>query len=726
MGDFALEDLSALPDDDDMSNVFGLDQHIPFDENDDFGLNLPSPSFIMSCMNDDIDGNDSDAESIESFELLETDGGSPNQNSVLGKRNSSAIERNDDEDGDDVQQETTMGSDTEDEEPSNEAPQEVNTLPRTISVMTTEQPPSVPNSRRRPMRKSSTNQYHVSECNHRDREFVLNTELEPLVLSNVDVQTSIYQQAFCCTDILFINSKIERRDVTLEESSCLLCNRSHCTCTMGDFFETGLVKGKRTFLFETNVFSSIQWSDSIFQNYYKAMSHESCFVSGITKNHEAFRLMLDKYVTPGHTYVLLQLASNSIKQCNVRIESCTERFLQSGFCACVPVIDDTMNMTVEYTEDVPHRVCNVDPATEFCRKLFRHGTSPKKQNRHRGRSLFDLETLNEQRVAFDRKRIRNLKKNDEDTVVLIDSLPENILEASLTRGDVGVYVNPQRHLAYENSYCYNEMSFRNGLFLPHCVKHESKYPMLKWFVRIYCPSMIITMSTFMKNAVDSHFADPGIPFLSIDGNKIEGRLSRNFERANHGFQTSTISNTNQQKTKALKLMIATGRLTIEQGLIGIRNRLSNVTAIVCSNVEEEGGLFDWNYRPPGIKVKKKTVPPTIDMHKFFRAVCVLFRYNILCINETCFYCSDQPSEVEEVLNESWGSLSNDKYSMLRRIGGESKEKIQRTHDWVFGGERFNACGGHKDVCIDCALMFVIKESLEIPPTGRAAQISRRV
>ena len=61
MGDFALEDLSALPDDDDMSNVFGLDQHIPFDENDDFGsLNLPSPSFIMSCMNDDIDGNDSE------------------------------------------------------------------------------------------------------------------------------------------------------------------------------------------------------------------------------------------------------------------------------------------------------------------------------------------------------------------------------------------------------------------------------------------------------------------------------------------------------------------------------------------------------------------------------------------------------------------------------------------------------------------------------------------
>ena len=347
MGDFALEDLSALPDD--VNDVFGLDQHIPFDENDDFGsLNLPSPNFIMSCMNDDSNGNDSDAASIESFELLETDGDSPNQNSVLGKRNSSAIERNDieddeDDEEDDVQQETTMGSDTEDEEPSNEAPKEVNTLPRTISVMTTEQPPSVPNSRRRPMRKSSTNQYHVSECNHRDREFVLNRELEPLVLSNVDVQTSIYQQAFCCTDILFINSKIERRDVTLEESSCLLCNRSHCTCTMGDFFETGLVKGKRTFLFETNVFSSIQWSDSIFQNYYKAISHESCFVSGITTDREAFRLMLDKHVVPGRTYVLLQLASNGLKQCNVQIMSCTER--QDGFfCARVPTLDN-MNMT---------------------------------------------------------------------------------------------------------------------------------------------------------------------------------------------------------------------------------------------------------------------------------------------------------------------------------------------------------------------------------------------
>jgi hypothetical protein len=497
---------------------------------------------------------------------------------------------------------------------------------------------------------------------------------------------------------------------------------------MGDLFETGLVKGKRTFLFETNVFSSIQWSDSIFQNYYKAISHESCFVSGITTVREAFRLMLDKHVVPGRTYVLLQLASNGLKQCHVQIVSCTAR--QGGFCAWVPTLDGTMNMTVE-CNNVSRRVCmihdcNVDPTVEFCRKMFRHGTAPKKQNRHRGRSLFDLETMDEQPVAFDRKRIQNLKKIDEDAVVLIDSLPENILEASLTRGDVGVYVNPQRHLAYENSYCYNEMSFRNGLFLPHCVNHESKYPMLKWFVRIYCPSMIITMSTFMKNAVDSHFADPGIPFMSIDGKRMDGRLSENFERANRGFQTSTISNTNQQKTKALKLMITTGRLTVEEGLIGIRNRISNVAAIVCSRVEEEGGLFDWNYRPPGIKVKKKTVPPTIDMHKFFRAVCVLFRYNILCIDETCPYCSDQPSEVKEVLNESWGSLNNDKYSMLRRVCGESKEEVLRTHEWVFGEECFSGCGGHKDVCIDCALMFVIKESLETHPTGHTAQIFRRV
>ena len=73
----------------------------------------------------------------------------------------------------------------------------------------------------------------------------------------------------------------------------------------------------------------------------------------------------------------------------------------------------------------------------------------------------------------------------------------------------------------------------------------------------------------------------------------------------------------------------------------------------------------------------------------------------------CVFCEDRP----ESLNDAWGN-DGGKGDWLSRI---CDKELQRVKFWIFSKERFNplcdSCGCVKEVCIDCALLYLVKQAL---------------
>lgn len=571
-------------------------------------------------------------------------------------------------------------------------------------------------------RSSDKKSYNGSLCNHRNVEFLLNTkgtidncfrQVDLLKDYDVSLQTSPYVQAWVANDIVYIDTKINPKlsEINIYEAACMLCGKSQCLCTLRDMFDKCIHLCDLFVLlpseFELNEVSVIKGYLMVLKNYIvRVASITDRFIHVYSSNTilEDRTFSLFKFCNGSFKKFLVKLSfphrSNFITRYSYNVLSGETEFLtnQERLKWKVPDICDDAFCDSE-TKSIMYTY-------EFQRKFFRSGFGPRKQINKRGKCVLDLDEGTE----IDIKSTQDIELHMNE--IFIDQMPDT-LPSCFSRRDTGIYVKPQIHTAY-NGFCFNEMSLFNGLFLPYKIIHEKKFPMLKWFARVYLPGMVISLSTMHNNAMKHpYLSDPGIPFVDVDGNILDDEylsectVSENFVKANAAFHRIISSVTTQRETKQKKRSAAQGKLYGHSGLIGIRNRISNCIAILCS-VEKDKKIypFNWILRPPGAKVEKKSVPPDIDMICFFEAFINLFRFAIVPIDCACVFCEDRP----ESLNDPWGNDGNGDW--LSRI---DDNELQRVKFWIFSEERFNplsdSCGCAKEVCIDCALLYLAKQAL---------------
>ncbi len=292
----------------------------------------------------------------------------------------------------------------------------------------------------------------------------------------------------------------------------------------------------------------------------------------------------------------------------------------------------------------------------------------------------------------------------------------------------GVYVKPSIKIGY-NTFCWQGISFHNKLLLPKALPHTKELSGLKFYTRIYLPAYIISMSTFHEIMHENILRDPGIPFLNVRGEKVDYRTSTNCLIINEIFQKAISAETsalrercqsvyNPRKISVVaKNNIATGSTITEdgctgKGLIGIRNRISKCLLVLhssaCNNTigytgEEElpkPAYFRWSSRPPSCP---GLPPPTIDMSKILNCTIALSRCGLKTVDSRCDYCANRP----DALNKPWARFAT-MPSMFATMPPEFPDIIK----WLNSEERYNgSIGQHDEVCCDCALLHVVKETV---------------
>jgi hypothetical protein len=280
---------------------------------------------------------------------------------------------------------------------------------------------------------------------------------------------------------------------------------------------------------------------------------------------------------------------------------------------------------------------------------------------------------------------------------------------NMLRGMFGVYVKPSNKIGY-NTFCWQEASFYNKLLLPKSLEHTRELSGLKFFIRIYLPAYVISMSTFHERlSKPGNLRDPGIPFLDVNGNTVPFEASTNCTIINRVFREAVSAETAalKEQAKRLELLgltpnttrwvaqannnIANGTATGSngKGMLGVRNRVSNCLLALHS---KGPNLFSWSSRPPSCEECK---PPTIDMKKFLHCMTVLSRCRLTTIDTPCAHCKERP----ESLNTSWGRFA-------------FKVEVVK---WINSEQRYNGrsatYGPCDEVCCDCALLYIVKETV---------------
>lgn len=563
--------------------------------------------------------------------------------------------------------------------------------------------------------------YNGSICSHRNVEFMLSKENTKGTIDNcmrqvdllndydISLQTSPYVQAWVANDIVYIDTKInpDLSEIQLGEVACMLCGQSQCLCTLRDMFEQCIQFCDLLFLLPSNFELG---SVSIIKGYLLLLKNYVVRVASI--NDRFLQIYSSNKDLSDQTFSFFRFYNGKFQKNLVYLQCgkyLNENIMNYSYTCSETIFCARRKWRVKQMCD--HTFCDLENKTlmynyEFQRKFFRSGFGPRKQINKRGKCVLDLDECTE----------INIKSTQDIEVavneICIDQLPDTIPH-DFTRRDIGIYVKPQIHTAY-NGFCYNELSLFNGAFLPYKIIHEKKFPMMKWFARVYLPGMVISLSSMHNNAMKHNFfSDPGIPFVDVDGNMLQEdflsqcTVSENFVKANTEFHKIISSISTQRQTKERKRSAAQGKLCGFYGLIGIRNRISNCIAVLCSVTKDEKFFpFNWMLRPPCAKCDKKNVVPEIDMIAFYEAFTNLFRFLVVPIDCMCSFCEDRP----ESLNDAWGNTGNGDW--LSRV---DDNELERVRSWIYSKERFDAlsdgCGFAKDVCIDCALLYLAKRAL---------------